>query len=197
MLTMNKNQLNFGRKRLAVQFSLKSDKGGFEDTYVIRVVSNDEEMRSSEFIPLLRNPQFALKLSSVFMDIPHKAISFQIDLNSNYDSDRTVVITAKPAPNMKGLWPNSNLFSKWMNGWGSNGYIYSKDHPNGKGKIIFPAATERDFSHFMTFLKNSDDDEKSALWNEISKQISAIEPGDIIIGTNEIPIPWLNIHVIK
>ena len=76
-----------------------------------------------------------------------------------------------------------------MNSWG---YTHHTRHKSGY--IIFPHASEKDFSHFMTFLKNSDAEERASLWNEVSRFIN---PNDkpVQIKTTLEQIPWLNIHI--
>jgi len=175
----------FGRKRLAIDISVKKK----DDGWLIQPLSNHDKMTVSEFIPLLRNHQFAEKLSQTFLSLPSKAVYFVSSDISEGTLDKPINFTVKEDPYKKGMYPNYSYFSRSMNSWG---YAHNVKHKNGY--IIFPHASEKDFSHFMTFLKNSDEEERASLWNEVSKFINPNEK-PVQIKTTLEQIPWLNIHI--
>ena len=175
----------FGRKRLAIDISIKSK----EDGWVVQPLSNHSKMTLSEFIPLLQNPKFAEKLSQTFLSLPSKSIYFVSSDISEENLDKPIHFTVKEDINKKGMYPNYSYFSTSMNNWGYAHHVKDKG-----GYIVFPHATEKDFSHFMTFLKNSDEEERCAMWYEISRFIKP-STKSIQIKTTLERIPWLNIHI--
>ena len=181
--------INFGKKSIQACFRLKED----GVNYIITPFSNDRKMFVSEFLPLLRNYDFSNKLCETFLRIPHKAINFTTNEMKYSEKEMPVEIIVSPAPELKGTWPNSSVFEYWTNNWAGSGYAYSFNHPNNKEVIVFPTPTERDFSHFMTFLKNSDADEKAALWDLISKEFN--KDSSRYIKTPKAKMSWTNIRV--
>lgn len=175
----------FGRKRMAIDISVKAKDNG----WLIQPLSNQDRMTVSEFIPLLQNPLFAEKLSKTFLSLPSKAIHFSSSDISESTLDQPIYFTVKEDILKKGMYPNYSYFSRSMNNWGYAHHIKHKT-----GYIIFPHASEKDFSHFMTFLKNSDEEERASLWNEVSKFIHSNEK-PVQIKTTLEQIPWLNIHI--
>ena len=181
--------INFGKKSIQICFRLREE----NSIYTISPFSNDRKMFVSEFLPLLRNYDFSNKLCEAFLRIPHKAINFTTNEMKYSEKEMPVEITVSPAPELKGTWPNSSVFEFWTNNWAGSGYAYSFSHPNNKEVIVFPTPTERDFSHFMTFLKNSDSDEKAALWDLISKEFN--KESSRYIKTPKAKMSWTNIRV--
>ena len=177
----------FGKKQLAVHFELLKK----DNTYIIQPKSNNRDMMVCEFLPLLRNKAFSQKLSDILLSIPYKAITFETTLIKEDHVEEPITIKVKEDTLKKGLWPNYSSFSKLMNNWG---YAHHYLIPPTNTAIVFPHATDRDFSHLMTFLKNSDEDERSALWDKIATLSKPTSKG-IRIHTSMDSIPWLNIHI--
>lgn len=181
-------QIKFGRKRLSIGFRLKK----VSDTEcLLQPLSNMEIMKASEFVPLLKSKDFVLKLCSKILETGFKAIDFESSVIDPSSMSNPFHIKITESATKKGMYPSYKQFSRHMNSWGS---VQSVKIPDSNDWIVFPSQTDRDFSHMITFLKNSDDDEKFELWQKISDKINAGK-NKKQFGTSEQNIPWLNIGI--
>jgi len=179
--------INFGRKRLAIDIRLKKDGDGWR----IDPICNNRKMTTSEFILLLKNPKFSERFSQKILDIPSKAISICSTHISDETKDEPISFLIEEDPLKKGMYPNYSPFSRSMNNWG---YAHSMVDRISKSVIVFPHASDRDFSHLITFLKNSDEDERAALWSKVADEVN-ISSRNLQIKTTFERIPWFNIHI--
>jgi hypothetical protein len=192
-MTDSSASVKFGRRRVAIGFNLKKGEYG---GYCLLPRCNERGMFTSEFVQFLKNPDFALKLCQELEKVPFKAVNIEMDLSTDLNKYDQVKINIQEEPELKGKWPNYKNFEKWMSNWEGLGYAHSYVKPNTRTRVVIPGETEKDFSHLKTWLKNSDDEEKTVLMSLLASNIEKFSVGSVYVCSNPGRESWFNLCLI-